>query len=364
MRFLMRPRWVVVGAVVVCGSLLGPGLVAQGPTIRLENNEQEKVLEIVLGPFELPSGTRASSEIDPDHRGYGGHGGAVYPPVTILEVPASVYLTGFSFELRDGSGEVLSNEFLHHLNIINPDNRELFLPISQRMLALGSETDAQSMPGFFLGYPVPAGTRMVVTAMLHNPTERSLSGVEVRVMLEYVPAGRPWPLFNVFPFQLDVAFPAGDKSFDLPPGRSTWSYEASPSIGGRLMAITGHLHPHAVDLVFEDVTDGRVIWVGKPVENEDGELTGVTLGRLYRKLGVKLHRDHVYRVSVTYDNPTADTLWGGGMGLVGGVFMQSGGGSWPSADKSNELYVLDRLHYMRAVMGKYDEILAGAGPMR
>ncbi len=52
------------------------------------------------------------------------------------------------------------------------------------------------------------------------------------------------------------------------------------------------------------------------------------------------------------------------MGVVAGVFMQSGGGMWPRADKSNELYALDRLHYMREVMGKYDEILAGVGPMQ
>jgi hypothetical protein len=349
--------------VLAAGVLLwSPVLRAQDATVRIVDNVDERAFEIIVGPFELPAGTRAAAEMGGmDHGGHDAHGGAVYAPVTTVEAPESVYLTGFSYTVRDGSGAEISSEFLHHLNIINPDNRELFLPISQRMLAVGKETGSQSMPGLLMGYPVPAGTRMVVTAMMHNPSADSLHGVVVTVRLDYVSAGRPWPLFNVFPFQLDVAFPAGDKSWDLPPGRHTWSYEASPMIAGRLMGIGGHLHENAESLVFEDVTDGKVIWEGRPIEDESGIVTGVTVGRLYRKGGVKLHPDHRYRVSVTYLNETADTIFGGGMGVIGGVFMQRGSGMWPLADKSLDLYVLDRAHYMRQVFGKLDEIQGEVG---
>ncbi len=356
-------RLVMSASVIGIGGVLQAApVVAQDARVHIVNDPDARAFEVVVGPFDLPAGTRAASEMGHMGGGHDAHAGAVYAPVTTVEAPASVYLTGFSFEVRDGDGELISSEFLHHLNIINPDNRELFLPISQRMLAVGKETGSQRMPGLLMGYPVPAGTRMVVTAMMHNPTADSLTGVVVTVKLDYVPAGRPWPLFNVFPFQIDVAFPAGDKSFDLPPGRHTWSYEASPMVDGRLMALGGHMHENAESLVFEDVTSGKVIWEGLPITNDDGTLVGVTLGRLYRKGGVRLHRDRTYRVSVTYVNATSDTIPGGGMGVIGGVFMQKGSGMWPLADKTLELYTLDRAHYMREVFGTFDVIAAGAAP--
>jgi hypothetical protein len=39
------------------------------------------------------------------------------------------------------------------------------------------------------------------------------------------------------------------------------------------------------------------------------------------RLGLKLDTTHTYRVVVEYDNPTADTIRGGGMGVVGGAFL-------------------------------------------
>lgn len=333
---------------------------AQEPTTRLINDEANSEFLITIGPMELPQGAMEAGEAA--HHGSGQedphavHGGAVFPPVETVRFPISGYLYGFSYEVVDGEGRQLPVEVLHHLNLINPDHRELFLPISQRMLAVGKETGSQSMPRFLLGYPVPEATSMVVAAMLHNPTGKSHSGVEVRVRLKYVKAGRPWPLFNVYPFQLDVAFPAGDKSFDLPPGKSEWSYEASPGLEGRIMAIGGHVHENAESIKLVDLTENEVIWEGFPIEDEAGNLVGVTLGRLYRTFGAKIHPDHVYRVMVTYNNPTADTLVAGGMGVVGGVFMPSGAGMWPRADTVDPLYALDRRHYMRDVRGTYDEI--------
>ena len=90
------------------------------------------------------------------------------------------------------------------------------------------------------------------------------------------------PLFAVYPFQLDVAFPAGDKSFDLAPGRSSHAFEASP-------AISGHLHDHAVSERLEDLTTGKTIWEGQPVTDDLGRVLGIPVGRLYRGLGMPLY---------------------------------------------------------------------------
>ena len=339
---------------------------AQEPTVELVHDEAGREFVVVIGPVDLPAGGMAAEEVDGQgamqemggHGGHGGHGGAVFPPVTEVSFPAAVYLYGFDYEVLDARGEPLPTELVHHLNLINPDFRELFLPISQRMLAVGKETGAQSMPRLLMGYPVPGGTRMVVSAMLHNPTGETHAGVSVRVRLKYVKVGRPWPLMNVYPFQMDVAFPAGDKAFDLPPGESTWSYEASPAMAGRIMVIGSHLHENATGIRFEDVTENRVIWEGRAITDEGDKVVGVTIGRLYRTGGAKITPDHVYRVSVTYDNPTADTLYAGGMGVVAGAFMPARAQMWPRAPLQHELYLLDRAHYLRQVHGRY-EMIAG-----
>ena len=346
-------RTSVVASLLACA--VPQLLAAQDPGVRLVHDEANKEFVIVIGPVDLP----VPSDEGAMHM-RGAHA-PVFPPIETVQVPIASYLTGFSYEVVRTSGEVLPTDILHHLNIINPDNRELFLPISQRMLALGNETGSQSMPGLLLGYPVPAGTNMVVSTMLHNPTGERVKGVEVRVHLKYIKAGRPWPLFSVYPFQLDIAFPAGDKSVDLPPGRSQFSWEGSPSMDGRIMVVGSHLHELATSIQLEDVTNNKVLWEGFPVQDENGDFGGVTIGHVYRKLGIKLRKEKVYRVTVFYENSSSDTLTAGGMGVIAGVFMPSGGGAWPRADKADELYALDRRHYMQVVRGNFELIVSGGG---
>lgn len=180
--------------------------------------------------------------------------------------------------------------------------------------------------------------------------------------LPYVEASRPWPLFRVHPFQLDVAFPAGDKSFDLPPGRSVRTYQARPAVAGRIVGIGGHLHEYGTRIGLEDATTGEVLWQARPMVEESGSIDHVPQGRLYRSLGVPITPDHAYRVSVTYENPTDDTIPRGGMGVVGGVFLPDG--PRPRAHRGDPLYVLDRKHYLRDLHGTFDEIrgaVEGAG---
>jgi hypothetical protein len=324
----------------------------QATTTQLTDDTEHGAFVITVGPLDLPPmGSEEHMTMDMP---------GMFPPIGTVRVPHDAYLYGFDYEIVDSAGSRLSNRLLHHLNVIDATHRELFLPISQRMLAVGRETGAKSMPWLLLGYPVSAGQEMLVTAMMHNESDVSYHRAKLHLVLKYVPARRPWPLFKVYPFQLDVAFPAGDKAFDVPPGHSSRSYEGRPSMAGRIMVIGAHLHPYATSIRFEDVTTNRLVWEGTPIEDAQAELEGVTLGRLYRTLGVKIYPDHTYRVTVTYNNTTGATLPDGGMGVVGGVFMPSGGGPWPLADRNDPLYRLDREHYEREVHGTYAELMAGA----
>jgi hypothetical protein len=48
--------------------------------------------------------------------------------------------------------------------------------------------------------------------------------------------------------------------------------------------------------------------------------------------GLPLRADHVYRLTAVYDNPTGQTIPGGGMGAVGGVIVPHPGTEWPGVD--------------------------------
>lgn len=359
------------------------------PGVRLVDDAENRQLVVLVGPVDFPAPRddaaahghgasdppRGASPGDPaaGHAhggaagpGGGGHHGAhapVFPPVAAVRFPFDASLHGFGYDLVNARGDTLPREVLHHVNFIDPARRELFLPISQRIAAAGKETGEQVLPALLFGYPVREGQRMVVSAMLHNPTGEPQEGVVLRFRFDYVPGARPWPFLEVYPFQLDVAFPAGDKSFDLPPGRSRRSYEARPAVPGRIVAIGGHLHERAVELRFEDVTAGKVIWRAAPIVGADGTVTGVPVGHLWKTFGVEITPEHTYRATVVYDNPTGDTIRRGGMGVVGGLFRPAVD-EWPAADTTDPLYRLDRAHYLREVRGTLEEIASGGAPER
>lgn len=280
------------------------------------------------------------------------------PPGTVVEQPASVgefpvdgSIYALHAELLDEHGQHLPAALLHHMNVMDPNERELFLPISRRILASGMETGEIRFPWLLFGARIQSGQHVLANAMVHNPTNVGYRGVRVRLVLSYVPANRPWPLFSVYPWQLDVAFPVGDKSFDLPPGRSERSYEGSPAVPGKVIVIGGHMHAYGRALEFWDATTGKLLWRGEPAPAPAGEASPVPVGKLYSLTGLGLHitPDHRYRVRVIYENPTGQMIPNGGMGVVGGLFKPDRKAVWPTTDRSDSLYQRDLRHFMGAV---------------
>jgi hypothetical protein len=300
-------------------------------TARALVDREHGVMFIDLAPTDLPAHAMA------------------FPPIASLTVPASGCLYAFQVEMIDSAGHALPSVLLHHFNLIDPDHRELFLPISRRMLAAGRETGAMSIPWLLFGFPVDSGERIVASAMLDNPTGDAYTDARVRLVLHFVPAGRPWPLFHAEPFQMDVAFPVGDKSFDLPPGRSERSYTGSPTVPGTIVAMGGHAHQYAERLEFQDVTTGAFIYQEAPRTDSTGQLTGFPVVRLYGlgRLGVHVEPSHQYRVTVHYLNPTGQLIPDGGMGVVGGLFIPDRGIPWPATNPGDSLYAEDYRHLMR-----------------
>jgi hypothetical protein len=290
----------------------------------------------------------------PPHTGHHGAGGGGFPPVVKAVMPVGASLYGFRVEVLDDKGNALPSTLIHHFNLIDPANRELFLPISRRIMAVGQETGSQKLPKFFFGVPLAEGDILVASAMLHNPTAVDYPMVTTRLILEYVPEGKLWPFWDGFPFQLDVAFPVGDKSFPLPPGESSFSYEAKPGIAGKIVAIGGHLHDYGTRIELTEVETGRVIWSTEPTLDKDGKVVGVPIGKLYGlfSLGAAIAPEYTYRVTAYYDNPTGQTLAEGGMGVVGGLFVPAKGAVWPTARVTDALYLSDAAHYLRLEKNK------------
>jgi len=310
------------------------------------------MLVIDLAPTDLPTNT-------PHHM-------IAQPPVATLEIPETGFIYGFRVQVVDSAGHPLPDELIHHFNLIDPDHRELFLPISRRLLAAGHETGAIRLPRLLFGLPLKRGEHVVASAMVENLTSASYPQARVRLAMNFTPTGRPWPLFSASPWQMDVAFPVGDKSFTLPPGRSSRSYEGNPIVPGKIVGLGGHMHDYGRLIEFADATTGEVIYRAAPVADAGGHIESVPVAFLYgwTRLGVHVVPEHRYRVTVSYDNPTGQPIPDGGMGVVGGLFVPDRGVTWPAAEPRDSLYHQDYLHYMRLAGGHEMNMAGTVMPMK
>ena len=306
------------------------------------------VLVIDLAPVDLPARTP--------------HHAIAQPPVATLEIPQTGSIYGFRVEVVDSAGAKLPDELIHHYNLIDPDHRELFLPISRRLLAAGHETGAIRLPWLLFGLPLQQGEHVVASAMVENLTATTYHQARVRLVMNFTPGGRPWPFFRASPWQMDVAFPVGDKSFTLPPGRSSRTYEGHPAVAGKIVGLGGHMHDYGRVIEFADATTGQTIYRAAPIADSAGRIESIPIAMLYgwTRLGVHIVPDHRYRVTVSYENPTGEPIPDGGMGVVGGLFVPDHGVQWPAADRSDSLYQQDYRYYMR-LEGGHGMMAMGGG---
>ncbi|HEX2218009.1 MAG TPA: hypothetical protein VHG35_04350, partial [Gemmatimonadales bacterium] len=293
------------------------------PGLRVYEDRPRGEMVLEVGPVDLPAGS--------------GH-----HQLAPLEaaIPVAGWLRGFSIEMVDGAGRPVPQQTLHHVNVILPERRELFSQIMLRLAAAGQETAPARLPRLF-GYRARAGERVLVTAMLHNPTDAAYDDAYLRVRMPLTRSGAFVEPVSIYPFYLDVMPPASLHSYDLPPGRSEKSWEGEPAVDGRILAVGGHLHRYGVALRLEDVTAGKTIWEGRPEVDSAGEVTGMPTKKFIWRLGYPVRAGRTYRVTAVYDNPTGATIPDGAMGALGGVFAPSGDRPWPAANPEDPEYRLD-----------------------
>lgn len=297
--------------------------VGRDSLVRVESRPEEGTVEVVLGPVELP----------PRLNHY-------RAPVQMMEWPVEGWLHGYSWELRDAAGDTLPASMLHHLGFIDPDRRQLFSPIAQRVVSAGNETKSPMLPRM-IGVPMSDDTRLLVIGMFANPTDRHVEEAYLHVTLRVSPKdGSFLPRMSVRPFYLDVMGPVGAKSFPVPPGRTVKGWEGSPAVDGRILGLGGHAHDFARELRLVDLTTGDTIWRVEPATEDENRVVGVPTAHAWKTGGVKIRADHRYRAEVEYLNPTDEPAAHGGMGVIAGVVWPSGDG-WPELDPADPAYQAD-----------------------
>jgi hypothetical protein len=297
--------------------------VGQNDLVQVVDQAHEGILEIVVGPVELPVG-----------------GPHIRLPLQLASLPIEGWLHEFDWQMRDGDGNPLPDRLLHHWNFVNPDKRELFSPVPLRLLAAGRETQKQRVPKL-VGMPIEQGTRLLVISMFANPTDTPYDEAYLHISLKYTAAdGARLTPVEVHPFYIDVMGPVGEKEFPLPPGRHGRSWEVTAVVDGRILGLGGHLHDYGEWVRFEDVTTGEVLWEATPEVNEAGEVMRVPTGNLLWRGGIRFYRDHVYRFSVEYMNPLDRPAPDGAMGTLGGILV-IGDSAWPELDRNDPAYAQD-----------------------
>lgn len=295
----------------------GENVVLNDAVLRLESDAEAGRLALVLGTFDLPSGGASHS--------------MYFPVEQYVRLPAAGWITGARPILTNAAGDTLPQALLHHVNVITPDRRELFSGIMQRVAAFGDETAPISLP-WPLGHPVEQGQRLLLTAMLYNPTAERYEDVTLRIEFSFIAESSFLPRIAVQPFYMDVMPPTEPKSYDLPPGHSEKSWEARPARSGRILGMGGHLHDHAVELRLEDATTGEVLWRTRPIVEGERRVVAMpqeTFLLRWGLPGLPVDDDHLYRLVAVYDNPSGDTIPNGAMGAVGGILMPTGDAPWP-----------------------------------
>jgi hypothetical protein len=176
----------------------------------------------------------------------------------------------------------------------------------------------------------------MVVGMFANPTKENYPRAFLRMRIRY--SDSRWvPRLNIFPFYMDAMGLVGDKSFGVPPGLSRRSWEARPARDVRILGVGGHAHDYVRSLELTDATTGGHLYSARLSRDASGKLLEVPAQFVLWQGGIKLQKNHRYRITVEYDNPTPQQH--GGMGVIAGFAL--GRRDWPLVNPTDPEYITD-----------------------
>ncbi len=294
--------------------------------VHLDDRRHE--LSVTIGPFHVPVGM---SMKDMDMMVMAQQESLV----GMFRWPADRRFHGIRLEVIDANGDSLPRRLLHHTYMVNFDRRQLIYPIVERTFSFGEETQDVTLPSA-LGLPMQRGQRMGIVIMWNNESGHDVDGAYVRYTFRLNPRHQ-WPRPTpILPFFVDSHMVIGSAdTFSVAPGGRVLTTDFTVPVNGHLLACSGHLHDHAVEASIVDVEANRTVVTIHARRDTTGHVLSVSREhpRLWRG-GPHLYAGRPYRLVVTYDNPTADTLVGV-MGMVGGIFVPDRMHRWPLVDATN-----------------------------
>jgi hypothetical protein len=334
MRALLRCTPLFVATALV--SLTGVQLAAQSVMTRVDSARHEVIIE--TGPFNIPAIDRdMAMEMDMGHMAMH-HDQEVR--VFRFDWPVDGYGRGFRVEVRDSAGAELPRSLLHHLIAINFDRRQFIYSAVERLFGVGKETPAVSLPGT-LAVPLDPGQRLGFYVAWHNDTGRDIKGASVRLIIDWIPRKVARSYTAVLPVYIDVDNEiGGTNTFDIPPGRSTKTFEFKAPVDGQLYAVSGHLHDYGSAVRLEDAESGKILVRLSGERDDAGKILGVSQ-KIYFFRPLRLREGHRYRVVAEYDSPLKETLADGAMASIVGVFAPEQPAKWPAIDPDDPTFQKD-----------------------
>lgn len=290
-------------------------------TVPVIDYTEAKIIEIRVGPVDLPAGT--------PHK---------LTPNAVTEIPFDLWMNASDWEMRDGTGNKVSSSFLHHFNIIDPNKRELFYPISRRLFAAGRETPPVDLPDL-IGIPLDAGSPLLLVSMFANTTEKDYSDVYLHVWFSYSTEDRFIDPIDVYPFYLDAGGPIQPRDFEVPSGRSFKADTASPVVDGNILGFGGHLHDYGKYLQLVNLTENDTLWKAEPITEGEYHVVSMPTDIYILPWRKRVSSNDRYAVISEYQNPLNKPAPDKGMGALGGVFRpDTDNEQWDKPDYNNEVY--------------------------
>jgi len=274
-------------------------------TLSVNNDEAAHMLEVRIGPVNLPANT--------DHMQ------AEQPREMTFPVLIDGWITAYHPRLVDKSGQPVPNRLLHHVAFYNAGRSDFLCSNKEEHIfgAGGEMNDWPTLPGF--GYRVRAGDKIRISTMFHNPTSQDYPETFLDVKIEYQLASDA-PLKSVYPAWFDVK-ECADSAFDLGPGKTTTSGQIKLRYNGVLLGVGGHLHDYGTGVKLEDVTHREMVADLPSKLDSQGHILSMPIAIFADRGGFRLHAGDELKTSAAYDNPQGKVLPDGAMGIVVGYFL-------------------------------------------
>jgi len=320
----------------VLAASLGLGTLGSDPTVSVSIDSSRHELTVTSGPFDLPNmppmDDHAMVDLGISHDS----------KLQRFDWPVGGWFRGFRVELTDGRGRSVPAQVMHHMIMVNFSRRQLLYSAAERLMGTGTETEEVTVPRT-IGVPMRPGMNLGMYIAWHNDTGQDLEGVQLKLILLWTPKNQNPPPVNALPIYMDVNLTVGGtNTFDVPPGKSSKSYEFTLPTGGRLLGVGGHMHDYGSRVRLEDAETGKVLTQVVAERAPDGKLVKVS-----RKLfgvsgkGLRLRANHRYRVVGEYDNPTGELRVKGAMASMVGLFVPDDMKRWPAIDPRDPIYRRD-----------------------